>query len=377
MGDAKDPTDPEKGRSAKTWFRTCLYAWIVLLPLSAWAGIQEDFAWRMLSGPVDAMTGAFGAVVIGALLFDQRERRIERERALAERRAWLRRNLDYAVSAQGAMLRTLADLANEGYGAIAAALGPDQIPDDYLRNDITKWPAPRREPKTSEEVEYDLASFLQEIRLLTGPLNSACKQVARVTEGFRDYGRVGEPEGQEGVQRGQARGPKPEQDAIWLTPAQVEDVVGAFTPERLERLRLFASGVHSLAPDVSGFDEIDPRELRASAIGIGMAVQDIVNISTRPIDDDEKAQWWVAGDLVLRVWQLLVGVSAMRDALWRVAKDLSTEAQKVGGVTTRYVTTLLPDLARSHDMAWDMWREGHGFAEQDRDQVPVGSDEDG
>jgi hypothetical protein len=75
-------------QSARTWF-ICLVAWMDLIPLSAWLGARDELGWKVPASSIHALTGAFGAGVLGAVLVMRWQERIEAERKLDERPEWL------------------------------------------------------------------------------------------------------------------------------------------------------------------------------------------------------------------------------------------------------------------------------------------------
>jgi hypothetical protein len=171
------------------------------------------------------MTGAFGAVVFGAILFEKWQRRIEEERRLAERRDWLHRNLDYARRSQEAMLETLADVAGDAYGVIASVFGTDRVPDDQLRADITRRPGPKKEVGSLRDLYLQLAAFMGEEERLstTGPLGTAREQVGKLIDGLvaAEFDRLNEirkPLGLAPVSPSSLPG------ALRPTPMQVEEM---------------------------------------------------------------------------------------------------------------------------------------------------------
>src|SRR5512147_2947881 len=109
---ARTPTE-------RRWLYACLAVWLLLLPLSAWLGLQQAFSWKLLASPVDALAGAFGAVVIGGFILQKWQKRVEAEREAAHKQDWMRRNLGYVLEAQDEIRAVLAEIAVASYAALS------------------------------------------------------------------------------------------------------------------------------------------------------------------------------------------------------------------------------------------------------------------
>lgn len=346
-------------KSARTWLIISLVAWVVLIPLSAWLGAQVELGWKMLASPVNALTGAFGAVVFAAVLFKRWQDRIESERKLTERREWLRRNLLYALRCREAMSETLAMLASEAYGAIAETFGEDRVPDSDLRSDVTRRPmASSPNPELHERLA-ELISAITDLEAMTktGPLATATEQVSRLFRGLvsADLDRARQTRARlfGTTEHGASLSGDPPP-----TSEQLSILAHAPTPEVLERLRLLADRALSLTPDMIGLHEFEPGEVRAPGIDLVMAVHRLTDSAVRPFTDHER----IAGDVLRGVQDLLIAVSDLRYGLWDSARSLAQEAQAVGGRPALHTALRqLVSTASSRDEIWAIWRREHGF----------------
>jgi hypothetical protein len=359
----------EAERLERRWFRLCLVAWLVLLPLSAWLGAQEGVRWDTLASPVNALAGAFGAVVLGAVLFKRWQARIDRQRAEDEKRAWLERNLSYALTAREALGKTLATLFTETYDLLGPVFGEKRVPDQFLRSDMTRTPSARPDITDLDTFKVALGALVGELRGLTWPVATASDQVNKF------YRALVLAEGAAAARRRHelVGDPIPANTALYEPPTQeqVAKLEETIDGEQVLRIKERAHVVAALLPDLTGARGMEPRTLRETGVKLLVAAEALVDA----VDVVERSGGRPTRNEVLYgVVSLLGAMSALHRSLWTLARDLVTEADRVGGITSLHV--ILQKMTSSvwlETGAWEAWRRAHGFPDEESPDASSGA----
>lgn len=360
-GSASETPGP-RTQTERRWLVACLIAWLVLIVASVGVAGQTGFGWRVLSGPVNALAGAIGAVVIGAFVLQKWQRRIEVEQARDRRTEWLRRNLEFAFTAQNAMRDTLAELASVAYHPVASALSLDVIPDGYLRKDVTRLPAPPREIHDSPQDFYNLLAgiteFSEDAKALArmwalGPLATAERQIRKADEDFGVSIEI------EIARLGGSQGPEPR-----FSEQQAASLVEAFDPARVRRLEVLAGRALAFTSDMTGTQDFEPNTLRKPAIDLVLATQSIAAATWEASNPSPQQIGDLASELTSQIGRVLSAISTLRDVIWENARGLLRETRAVGGVAEQSVvahqlTALEDQLSEMQDEAWERWRRDH------------------
>jgi hypothetical protein len=361
--DARPPTE-------RHWLITCLILWVLLIPVSAWLAGQSRFAWKVVGGPVNALVGALGAVVIGGFLFQRWQRRIESERELDRRTEWLHRNLEFAFSAQDGMRATLAELASAAYRAVALPLQLDQIRDSWLRHDVICLPSPKPDIDDLEDLVRELAKSFDETNRLhvTGPLATAEEQVSQACDALTaaetetDLAQLDRIVGTASAEQPPAEAR--ESDTPHFTEAQVTALLEAFDEKQVQWFEELAQRVLALTGDMTGTKDFEPKDIRKPAIELVVAVQSIAAAVRSDDGNLPQSRQDQARNLTFQVSRLLETTKELRSALLESTRGLMTEAQAVGGMDS--VKLAFRQMAHANlridEPLWDLWRQHHGFA---------------
>jgi hypothetical protein len=353
----------------KRYVVACLVLWMALVPICAWVAGQDSFGWKAVSGPLNALTGAFAAVVIGAVIVQKWQKRIEDEKAHAEATAWLHRNLDYAIDAQVAMRDTLGDVASISYAAVTDAEVIDiAVPGKWIHRDVESLPEPSPELQDWLGVVVALLSHLDDERRQrrSGPLGLARQQVSQLSKGLaarihddwvevqaRVFGNELDTSAATKLYDGERR----------VTDDEAASLLASFDSAVLQRLEHLAERVLSLTSDMVGMVDFEPNELRRHAVALLVAAQHITTAVEHARGDDAGTIVEDALALANSIGHMLRAVSELRCAIWSSTRSLFDEADKVGEQAA-FVVAFARMNPMSQFMAaeWEMWRLQNGLA---------------
>jgi hypothetical protein len=328
--------------TARRWFVICALIWVVLLPIGWWVSLQTGVGWAMTAGALNALIGSFATVVLGALLFNRWERRVEEERAAGARQEWLRRNVGYSLECHEFMLVTLGEIACEAYSLVQRGVGAGRVPEDLLRSDVTRYPSMAADSQSLVDLVSDMTRLLA-----TGPLALARDQAS--TEKERLLSEL------------MARAEDIESEPTPLTGAPLDAA-------RLERLQYLVDRAASLTQELSDPQEFEPRELRTDGVAMLMAVQHmrLVPDHLAQLRGDQHPR--VAYEIVKHAATLLGCVSRLRHRLWENAQSLILVAEESGDIVTQTkIRGRMSAINRPfRDLRWEAWRATWVKADQDR-----------
>ncbi|CUR59117.1 hypothetical protein NOCA2570035 [metagenome] len=368
-GLAVDEPEAREARSTlpRRWFWICLISWLVLVPIAALIGNVEGIGWEILASPVNALAGSFGAVVLGALLFQKWQDRIDAESAAAAEAAWMERNSRYLLEGQAALCRELSRLVEPTYQLLHPVLRDKMVPANLIRADLVRPVRPVSSPSNAQELSVFVAEEIDVVlhALSDGPLALAREQqldLQRARMAARDEERF--PDRAE-VFRGLSKG---------LVPADLHEedfvaVLDGLTPQFVERLRTSADRILELAPHVSAGD-LEPHQIRALVLRVAVGAWAL-----------EEQSMATSDPVTQRVSAVLGGIStvvsearAVHKELWELATKLAAYAQNhpleaarisddlLKRLNTRSDgTPLTTILGGTFDRAWDSWRSEHDF----------------
>jgi hypothetical protein len=338
------------------WYLVSLGSWVSLILVVAWVSGHDTFVWRAVAGPLNAIAGAFGAVVLGAFLFNRWSGRVDSERAESERRQRFRRQLGYADGVDTAVRVMLADMSCIAFRPVATALGDRAVPEEQLRQDILRTAALHQRRTSGEVLVAGLREILLRQRMFaTGPVATALLQVEELRESMKDSDAA-EEEGHETSAAAIAMG------------LDSSDVL---------RLGELAERVLALTNDAERIPTVDPVSLRKWAISLLVWAGSVAEASSalKRIDGkNERAITQRADDLLHAVWQLLLALNQCRIQYVSGRESLIEEAQSLLGdkeaqgllerTDAELISIQARDDANTEEIVsdeWLQWRVEHGY----------------
>jgi hypothetical protein len=360
-GHSESPGARRQPPLERRWVVACLILWTLFISIGAWVAGHDGFGWNALSAPVNALTGAFAAVVIGALILQKYQKRIEHEKASM----WLDRNLAYALGAQDAMRQTLAEAARISYAVVKqAGVIAAPIDDRFIREDIERVPRPSSELRNVRDLALALSQTLDDLLRQSdfGPLAVAEDQVRHVWKGFLADKLDELPMRRSALGSDSSTEAHPLEGERRLTIEEAQSLLAAVNVRLAGRLEHLAERVLSLTSDMVGIDQFEPNKLRRPAIAMLRSTERIASIAedARPDTADAVS---TAQALTTAIADLLNGASALRKEIWDSTRSLYDVARNVGGTDAMSVVMTGAASAGSFlDTDWETWRRENGYA---------------
>jgi hypothetical protein len=372
-------TSPERTEHTPTeriWLRACLIIWIFLLPISAWLAVSKGYIWQLLSGPVDALAGAFSTIVIGAYVLRRWQQRIEKEHDEAAHRNWLIRNFEFVLVAENAIRTQLARIVLPAYHIYSTLLpdANDRIPDDLLEIDLIRLPIPSCDPKNPDnKMVHAMARQMWDNQRITndGPAAVAKQQGYNISKSINKAGIVNNKLYNRSIDFLGLTVNLPEEEvpdderqkATRLNEAITQEMhaIVADSTRFIAEVDDAATRIMTLTGDMTSMDVFEPNELRRLAISLGeQAVQIRLRHARLPsIKSTDLANVERLYDLVKDIIELMELCVTIRDVTYEDTSNLFKLVEKTQTLEMLSNTIIWLVSLQNIDLHWSWWRRDH------------------